>query len=300
MMEAMARGGKARPARFAMAVALAIALSACGWLASARPADRGASSEGAGAATPAPLASEPVAALSAASSPEAGAGPSEGSSEPIPVLMYHELGDPAGAWSQLYVDPDDFRRQMEYLKTHGYHTLTLAEAVDVWSGRRSAPEKPVVITFDDGYESAYAVALPVLRANGQVATLFLQAGLLNRPHALTDAMVESWLAAGNELGSHTMTHPDLRQVSNKRLTEEVAGSRTFLAQRFKVVVRTFAYPSGRYDARVIAAVKEAGYVAAVTTNPGLARPDERYTLRRIRINRSDGLDGFIKKLTDTR
>ncbi|MBE3589960.1 MAG: polysaccharide deacetylase family protein [Firmicutes bacterium] len=301
----MKRSSRTRTRRFLQALgaaALAASLAAEAWLVAARLGGGGSSGAvggGTSGAGGAPGVSETAApaGLTAAAQP---GGASEASTEPVPVLMYHELGDPSGAWSELYVRPDDFRRQMDYLKSHGYETITLAEAVDAWAGRRPMPKKPVVVTFDDGYASTYTVALPILRANHQVATLFLEAGILNRPHGLTDAMVQAWLAAGDELGSHTMTHPDLRRVPAKRLTEEVAGSRTYLAQRFKTVVRTFAYPSGRYDERVVKAVEEAGYEAAVTTEPGLARPDERWTLHRIRINRSDGLKGFIQKLEAAR
>ena len=105
------------------------------------------------------------------------------------------------------------------------------------------------------------------------------------------------ILAGWEIDAHTLTHPDLTTVSGARLREEVTGSRTAIRKMFDVPVNFFCYPAGRYDAAVIAAVQQAGYLAATTTNYGLARPDELYTLSRVRIDGSDGVKGLAAKLT---
>lgn len=210
--------------------------------------------------------------------------------------MYHEIGTPTGPWPELYVRPQDFEAQMAFLADHGFRALTLAELLDAWAGRRPLPAHPVVVTFDDGYASAVREALPILRRNGQRATLFLQLGLLGRPGALTADMVREWLAAGNELGDHTITHPDLRRTTDDRLRREISGSKDELEAEFGVRVRTFAYPSGDYDDRAVAALRAAGFEAAVTTAYGLARPDDLFALRRVRVQGSDGLQGFAAKL----
>jgi peptidoglycan/xylan/chitin deacetylase (PgdA/CDA1 family) len=104
------------------------------------------------------------------------------------------------------------------------------------------------------------------------------------------------LAAGWELDAHTITHPDLTHVDDARLWQEVHGSRVELQGLFHVAVEFFCYPSGRYDTHVIEAVRRAGYLGATTTNYGLARPADIYTLSRVRIDGSDGLAGFAHKL----
>lgn len=218
------------------------------------------------------------------------------SRDPVPILMYHEIGDPMGRLTSLYVRPSDFAAQMEFLARHGFHAITLSQALDAWEGKAAMPRNPIVISFDDGYASTYSDALPVLRKHGQHATLFLQAGIVGRPHALTADMVQAWIEAGNEIGSHTVTHPDLRKVDPVRLLAEVAGSRQQLERRFGVTVRTFAYPSGRFNDAVVRAVRDAGYEAAATTVEGLGRPDHLFTLRRIRVYRSEGLAGFVKNV----
>ena len=104
------------------------------------------------------------------------------------------------------------------------------------------------------------------------------------------------LAAGWELDAHTITHPDLTQIDDAQLWHEVRGSRTALEREFHVRVDFFCYPSGRYDAHVVAAVRRAGYLGATTTNYGLAKPSDIYTLSRVRINGSDRIAGFARKL----
>jgi peptidoglycan/xylan/chitin deacetylase (PgdA/CDA1 family) len=108
--------------------------------------------------------------------------------------------------------------------------------------------------------------------------------------------VRELLAAGWELDAHTITHPDLTRVGDAQLWQEVHGSRVDLQRMFHVPVDFFCYPSGRYDAHVIAAVRRAGYLGATTTTYGLARPQDIYTLDRVRIDGSDGVSGFAQKL----
>jgi peptidoglycan/xylan/chitin deacetylase (PgdA/CDA1 family) len=108
--------------------------------------------------------------------------------------------------------------------------------------------------------------------------------------------VRQMLAAGWELDAHTITHPDLTHVGDAQLWNEVHGSRVELQRMFHVPVDFFCYPSGRYNAHVVAAVRRAGYLGATTTNYGLARPHDLYTLSRIRINGSDRVSGFARKL----
>ena len=108
--------------------------------------------------------------------------------------------------------------------------------------------------------------------------------------------VRQLLADGWELASHTLTHPDLPGLDARSMTHEVSRSRAVLRAKFGVSVDFFCYPAGRYDAGVIRAVRQAGYLGATTTVEGLARPEEPYELRRIRVSRGDGVDGLAEKL----
>jgi peptidoglycan/xylan/chitin deacetylase (PgdA/CDA1 family) len=119
-----------------------------------------------------------------------------------------------------------------------------------------------------------------------------------RPGDLTARQVRGLIADGWEIDSHTITHPDLTTLSDSQLRHELVGSRAYIRRRFHLPVNYFCYPAGRFDARVVAAVKAAGYRAATTTQPGLATPDARLTLNRIRIDGQDGVSGLLRKLAD--
>jgi len=212
--------------------------------------------------------------------------------------MYHVIADaPAGAaLPELFVRPTDFAGQMSWLAAHGFQAVTLQRVYDYWLGRATLPEKPVVISFDDGTLGQDTHALPVLRKLRWPGVLNLKVNALKSKFALPPWRVRDMLAAGWELDSHTITHPDLTHVGDAQLWQEVHGSRVDLERMFHVPVDFFCYPSGRYDAHVIAAVRRAGYLGATTTSYGLARPRDIYTLDRVRIDGSDGLTGFAQKL----
>lgn len=216
-----------------------------------------------------------------------------GPPRPVPILMYHVISDPlpASPYPDLYVPRAQFQDQMQALKAAGYTAVTLQEVWDSWHTNGPLPSKPIVVSFDDGYRSHFTNALPVLRALGWPGVLNLELKNIRPDYGLTDAQVRALLAAGWEVDSHTIDHPDLTTVDAARLRYEVSQSRTQLKARFHIPVNFFCYPAGRYDAAAVAAVQAAGYLAATTTQPGLARPDEadRFTLSRVRVN--NGVSG---------
>jgi peptidoglycan/xylan/chitin deacetylase (PgdA/CDA1 family) len=144
------------------------------------------------------------------------------------------------------------------------------------------------------------VALPELEQRGWPGVLYLEVAAMKKPGAegISRGDVRELIAAGWELGAHTMTHPDLTTLDAAALTEEVAGSRKLLRKRFSVAVDAFCYPAGKYDGTVIAAVEKAGYASATTVEEGLAGPgDEPFTRHRIRVNGSDSAESLSGKLT---
>ena len=216
---------------------------------------------------------------------------------PVPIVMYHVLGVPRSnaPYPQLFVKPSDFAGQLHWLAQHGYHAVTLGRVFRYWRRAEPLPPKPVVLSFDDGYLSDYAVALPALRR-------FDWPGVLNlvvdnvAPGDITAPQVRGLIAAGWEIDAHTISHVDLTTLGTAQLRREVAGSRRLLRHMFGLPVDFFCYPAGRYDARVVAAVRAAGYLGATTVNPGLGQPSQPYTLNRIRIDYSDGVRGFVEKM----
>ena len=215
----------------------------------------------------------------------------------VPILMYHVIGvAPANAaFPSLFVPPAELAAQVSWLAAHGYHAVTLQRLFAGWKGTRALPPKPVVLTFDDGYLSDYTAALPTLRRHRWPGVLNLAVKNL-APGDIEPWQVRKLIAAGWEIGAHTISHVDLTTLDPARLRQEVAGSRAAIRRRFGVPVNAFCYPAGRYNAQVVAEVKAAGFTMATTENPGLARKSERFTLARIRIDPGDGVGGLIRKL----
>ena len=216
--------------------------------------------------------------------------------------MYHVLSDPPAdaPFPELYVRPSDFVAQMRWLAHHGYRPVTLRAVWEHWHHGMALPSRPIVVSIDDGFRSTATVALPELRRRGWPGVLNLALHHLDVRGGISSRQVEELIAAGWEIDAHTLTHPDLTSISDRELAREVAGSRKKLRRLFGVPVDFFCYPSGRYDARVISAVRRAGFLGATTTLDGLAMRDGQFTLRRVRVNRSDGVAGLASSLAHRR
>ena len=214
--------------------------------------------------------------------------PGSSGSQPVPILMYHVIASPpSGApFPGLYVTPSEFAEQMRALKRAGWRAVTLDQVDAYWHRGAQLPAgKPLVLTFDNGYQSQFTQALPVLRGLGWVADENIQiSGLPPSQGGLTRAQVRGLIAAGWELDTQGYSHADLITLSPQQLHYEVVVARGVLQRRYGVSVNWFCYPSGHYDATVISAVKEAGYKGSTTVVPGWAhRRDDSYTLARLRV-----------------
>jgi peptidoglycan/xylan/chitin deacetylase (PgdA/CDA1 family) len=221
------------------------------------------------------------------------------SQAPVPILMYHVIANPppGAQLPELYVAPKTFDEQMEALRSQGYTGVSLNQVYDAWFKGGKLPQKPVVVSFDDGYRGQYVYARPELRKLGWPGVLNLIVRTYTEPDGeLSPQMVETMINDGWEVDSHTVHHLDVTTLSGPQLTEEAAGSRKDLQQRFHQPVNFFCYPSGRYDAQAIEAVRAAGYLGATTTDEGLASKNEMFTLKRIRVDGSDGVSGLERKL----
>jgi peptidoglycan/xylan/chitin deacetylase (PgdA/CDA1 family) len=208
--------------------------------------------------------------------------------ERVPVLMYHVIAaPPAGApFPGLYVTPALFAAQMHALEAAGWHGVTLDQMRAYWTRGVALPKgKPIVVTFDNGYQSQYTQAFPVLRAMGWAADENLQlTGLPPSQGGFAAGQVKGLVAAGWELDTQGFSHADLVTLSPAELHYQVAVARTVVEQRYGVPVNWFCYPSGHYDAAVVAEVKAAGYVGSTTVVPGWAGPSaDPYRLARLRV-----------------
>jgi peptidoglycan/xylan/chitin deacetylase (PgdA/CDA1 family) len=190
---------------------------------------------------------------------------------------------------------------MQALKAAGWHAVTLDQLEAYWTrGVPLGPGKPIVLTFDNGYASQYENALPILKRLGWVGNENMQlTGLPPSQGGLTDAQVRGLIAAGWELDTQGISHADLITLDASELEYQVATARRILQKRYDVPVNWFCYPSGHYDATVIAAVKAAGFVGSTTVIPGWASPGEdSYRLPRLRVLGGTSPSGLLDQIAE--
>lgn len=225
-----------------------------------------------------------------------------GLEEPVPILMYHALAHrPVRSVRALSVSPEAFAAQMALLGDRGFTPLTTAALAEVWRGRGRLPARPVLITFDDGYEGVHSHALPVLARHGFAATLFVSTGWLRGRYdegGALDTMldwdqVRQLAAEGVEIGGHSHTHPALDQLGDRRLGHEAARCREIVAAELGAAPVSFAYPYGYSTRRVRRAVRAAGFEQSLAVGNALARRRQGpYALRRVTVRRSTGIGEF--------
>ncbi|MFF2526908.1 polysaccharide deacetylase family protein [Streptomyces liangshanensis] len=216
--------------------------------------------------------------------------------------MYHAVAHrPADATHALSVSPEAFAAQMELLAARGFTPVTTAALGHAWRTGGALPRRPVLITFDDGYEGVHRHALPVLAAYGFAATVFLTTGWLRGPdHAggaldtmLDWGQVRELAAAGTEIGGHSHTHPQLDQLGAARLRFEAVHCRELIGDRLGGPPVSFAYPYGYSSRRVRRTVREAGFAQSLAVGNALARPRQGpYALERVTVRRSTGVEEF--------
>jgi peptidoglycan/xylan/chitin deacetylase (PgdA/CDA1 family) len=221
---------------------------------------------------------------------------------PVPILMYHAVAaDPNDATRALSVTPQAFAEQMAVIADQGLTPVNTADLAARWRSGRPLPERPVLITFDDGYEGVHRHALPVLAKHGFAATLFVSTGWIRGPYDIGGALdtmldwdqVRELAAAGVEIGGHSHSHPQLDQLPDKALRTELIHCKEIVTDQLGTVPASFAYPYGYSSRRVRQAVRETGYAQALAVGNGLARRSQGpYALRRVTVRRSTGIEEF--------
>ncbi|HTR72397.1 MAG TPA: polysaccharide deacetylase family protein, partial [Solirubrobacteraceae bacterium] len=222
-----------------------------------------------------------------------------------PILMYHVINPPppGAPFPGLYVTTEEFEGQMKALAGAGYHAVTLDQLSAYWRhGAKLPAGKPIVVSFDNGYQSQYTNALPVLRRLGWVGDENLQlTGLPPSQGGLSEAQVQGFVSAGWELDTQGFSHADLITLDPAQLSYQVAGARKTIQARYHVPVDWFCYPSGHYNPTVVAAVKAAGYAGSTTVVPGWASPtSDPYRLPRLRVLGGTSPEALLSELSSIR
>jgi len=226
----------------------------------------------------------------------------------LPILMYHHLDGSAETPYALSVS--QFVAQLEALRSGGFAALTFVELSKMMHGYLECPGKPVLLTFDDGYESFRKLAVPALAGRGMKATVFVVAGEIGgfnrwdvetgipRRALMTEEGIREVIAAGMEVGSHGWAHRDLTACSDAHLDEEIVRSRQDLQRRFGVEVGAFAYPYGRHGARLFPRLVQAGYQCAVSIFSNAKTVTENpFAMRRVYVHPCDTPLRFRFKLS---
>lgn len=226
----------------------------------------------------------------------------------IPILCYHRFG---GGGSRMVVSPNGFAAQLDWLARNNYTVLRLSQLTDFLAGKQPLPARSVVITIDDGYESVYRHAFPLLKKYGFPATLFVYTDFVGIGDGLSWAQLQEMAASGLvDIQAHSKTHRNLTDRTPGETDEryraaietELRAPREVLEKRLAgVQVRQFAYPFGDANEVVLDAMARQNYQIGVTVNPGgnpfFAHP---LMLRRTMIFGDTDLEGFKARLQTSR
>lgn len=185
----------------------------------------------------------------------------------IPILYYHSVEESED--NELKISPEKFRGQLKYLKDNNYVSLTLQELQHYIIDNKPIPKNSVVITFDDGYKDNYDNAYPILKEFGYTATIFVITGLIDKdPNYLNSNHIKEMSKNGIEIGSHSINHENLLEISKENKIETITKSKQDLEKLIEKPVISIAYPFGKFNNDVVNITKDAGYTLGFTINKG--------------------------------
>lgn len=221
----------------------------------------------------------------------------------IPVLLYHHVSQDKTDLPGLTVTPDEFSRQMTMLKQAGFETISPKTLIAYMRQEPvTLPPKPIMITFDDGYEDNYTEAFPILKQVGFSAVVFMTGVNVDREMRLSQKQIKEMSDNGIYFGGHSFTHRDLTTLKGKELYRETEDVKKLIQWVTKKDVDVFAYPFGYFTLDAWEATEAAGYQAAFTVLPGLNKPeqDNEFLLRRIPIYNNTDFAVLFKLLDANR
>jgi peptidoglycan/xylan/chitin deacetylase (PgdA/CDA1 family) len=209
----------------------------------------------------------------------------------LPVLMYHYVEPlPPNADDirrGLTISPELFRDHLAYLQQQGYQTVSFAQVYDALMTGSPLPPKPIILTFDDGYDNHYHIVFPLLQEFGMIGTFYVITAALDNQRSgyITWEQAAQMAQAGMEIGAHTKNHVELRGRSYDVLVYEVIGSIESVTAHIGQRPITFSYPVGRYDRDTLALMASLQPMMAVTTRSGMwISTDQMLEIPRIRIS----------------
>lgn len=209
----------------------------------------------------------------------------------IPILLYHRVGSEVDDYT---VTTTRFEKDMETLRWEGFNTLTLEQVKKHLQRANSPlPEKPIIITFDDGYLDNYTNVFPILQKYSMKASFYIITGMVGLDDRLTISQIREMEAAGMDFGSHTITHRLLAELTYKEAEIELTKSKYDLEQILGKVVDFIAYPGGSYNSDTLKIASEAGYIGGLTTHYGLETFNLSFEIKRIPIFHYDRSISYV-------
>jgi len=231
--------------------------------------------------------------------------PSYDGFEPLPSFTYHHV-DPK-LKNELTITPAVFEAQLKMLKDGGYHPITARQLAEYHEDGAPLPEKPVMITFDDGWKNQFTYAAPLLKKYGFSATFFVNPQLIGYGGGyMTRDMLISLRDAGHDIESHTWTHKALtrrgtedRLAFQRRIMKQMTLADAWLTQVVGRKPVALCYPFGYYDVESVGRAQAAGYTLGFTTDEGVAdaRPWHAMVIKRFTIGRGISTAGFASRLS---
>ncbi len=223
----------------------------------------------------------------------------------VPILMYHYLSAPPANADRYRIDlsvvPDRFAAHLDRIQAEGYTTISFYDLVAHLVQGMPLPDKPLILTFDDGYRDNYENALPLLVQHHMKATFFVITDFIDeeRSEYLTWDMAREMLAAGMSIESHSRNHATLRKRDNDYLVWQILGSLETIEYELGVRPRFISYPAGEYDQATIDIVRAANYWAGITTRQGVIQSSAAlFELQRVRIRGSTTPDELAALLSE--
>lgn len=204
----------------------------------------------------------------------------------VPILMYERVADASAKGSETAVASDDFEKQLDWLATQGYTTITQQDLYAALVKGEPLPDKPILLAFSEGSAELMRTVLPQLRQRDMSATAYVAPSQLmgNQPESLTSADLRVLAAAGFDIGSMLTPEVDLPTMTDAEVRDELLESRRMLEQELGQPVQWMAYPEGQSDTRIEEIARDAGYVLAVTPESGNTQErDEPLALRTIEV-----------------
>jgi peptidoglycan/xylan/chitin deacetylase (PgdA/CDA1 family) len=222
----------------------------------------------------------------------------------VPILMYHIIGPADRPENEGLATPaEDFARQMSYLNCAGFTPVTVGALFEAFAGTRALPEKPVVLTFDDGWAGQYTYGFPALQEHGFAASFAIVTGFVGGGDIyMTWAQIEEMAATGMEMVSHSVSHPDLGAQDDATVREQITASKAEIESHTGKATDYFVYPAGEpfrsgseeRQAQVVAMLREAGYRGALLANGvyGGQDPARPFELNRVRVSGGEDIATF--------